>query len=293
MTNGIDVTLQEGMLSGRDSAQERVENAVEELATELAGGKSYTLQRYLQFMARFHRYSFGNCILIACQRGDATLVAGYRRWQELERQVKRGERGIAIFAPMTRKFVALESTAMEESEMRRLIGFRMVRVFDVSQTDGKPVPEFSRTTGDATKLVPAIERVITSADIRLAYEPLRWGANGCTDGSTITVRPDLTSAEQFRVLVHELAHNQLEHLSRRKDTTKQVRETEAEAVAYVVARAFGIDARERSRDYIHLWDGDRETLVQSMSAVQRTAGGIIRKLDTELGLVEPYHDLAA
>lgn len=294
MSNGIEMTLEESPgTAARKVAQERVDKAIEELAQELAAGKSESLRRFLKFLAKFHNYSFGNCILIAVQRKDATLVAGYRRWQELGRQVRKDERGIGIFAPLTRKVLEMDGSTNQETTKPKLMGFRVVRVFDVSQTDGSPLPEFSRTIGDAAHLIPAMERIIASEKLDLAYETLQWGANGWTDGNTITVRSDLASGEKFRVLVHELAHNQLQHFSLRQDTSKQVRETEAEAVACVVAHAFGIDALGRSSDYIHLWDGSCQTLLQSLNAIQSTAGNIIANLDEELGIPSPCLALAA
>jgi hypothetical protein len=282
MLNGIDVSLQTHQLTEQTTPQERVVKAVEELAAELAAGKSESLETYLKFLARFHEYSFANALLIAIQRGDATLVAGRRCWERMGRKVMVRERPIGIFAPMTRPVLVLDMESDEDLEEERLLGFRIVHVFDVSQTEGKPLPEFGRTQGDATRLIPAMERVITEANIRLAYESLPFGTNGWTDGSTVAVRQDLESADKFRCLVHELAHCLLDHVSRRRGTPKRVRETEAEAVACVVCHAFGINARKRSRDYIHLWDGSAETLMQSLSAVQHVAGSIISKLDTEL-----------
>jgi hypothetical protein len=157
----------------------------------------------------------------------------------------------------------------------------MVHVFDVSSTDGKPLPTFHGTQGDATSLIPSLERVISGEEIQVIYDWLPFGTNGWTDGDTITVRQELNSAEKFRCLVHELAHCLLEHVGQRRGTSVRVRETEAEAVAYVVCHAFGIDSRDRSRDYIHLWDGSTETLVQSLTVIQQVAGGIIAKLQSE------------
>jgi antirestriction protein ArdC len=268
----------------RDSVQTRVSEAFDELASELAAGRSETLTRYLEFLARFHDYSFGNCILISLQRKDARHVAGYRRWLELGRYVRKGERGIAILAPLVRK-VLLESDVEGEGahELRRLSGFRVVHVFDVSQTEGEPLPEFSRAMGEAERLLPVLEQVISATGLALVRERLPFGANGATDGQSIAIRPGMSPAETSRCLVHELAHCQLEHCSRRSETTQTVRETEAEAVACVVCHAFGIDAIYRSRDYIHLWDGTRETLILSLDAIQRTASGIISRLDQQSG----------
>jgi hypothetical protein len=281
MLNGIEVSLPATQFAERSVTQDQVARAVEELAADLEAGRSETLLVYLRFLARFHEYSFGNAMLIALQRQYATLVAGRRSWEKMGRKVREREVPIGIFAPMTKPVLVLDAESGEDFEEERLLGFRVVQVFDVSQTEGKPLPVFNRTQGNATSLIPAMERVIAGAEIRVNYEPLPFGTNGWTDGRTITVRQDLESAEKFRCLVHELAHCLLEHVSRRRGTPIRVRETEAEAVAFIVCQAFGINARERSRDYIHLWDGSAETLMQSLSAVQRVAGQIIARLEDD------------
>jgi len=281
MLKGIELCLQSG-LTERETAEERVSEAIEELAADLAAGKSESLEAYLHFLSRFHEYSFGNALLIAVQRSDARLVAGRRYWEKVGRTIKPRERPIGIFAPMTRPVLVLDAESGEDFEEEELLGFRLVSVFDVEQTEGASLPQLNRTVGDATSLVPALERVITEGGLRLTYDSMPFGMNGWTDGSTVAIRQDLGSAEKFRCLVHEWAHCLLEHVSRRRDTSQRVRETEAEAVACVVCHAFEINARGRSRDYIHLWDGSSDTLMQSLSAVQRVAGSIITQLDSDL-----------
>ena len=134
----------------REEAMELATNGFEQLSEALAQGKSETLVAYLNVMARFHKYSFRNCLLIAMQRPAATHVAGYRKWEQLGRHVKKGEKGIAILAPMVYKQNAEEQAGNESSEAasstdpkKVLRGFRAVHVYDVEQTDGKPLPEFA------------------------------------------------------------------------------------------------------------------------------------------------------
>lgn len=279
MLNGFEVSSPTTQLIERVEAKDQVAQAVEILAEELAAGKSQTLLAYLRFLARFHEYSFGNVILIALQRPDASLVAGRRSWENLGRRVREREIPIGILAPITKPVLVFDADSGEDFEEDRLLGFRTVPVFDVIQTEGKPLPALNRTLGDATSLLPAMERVIAEAEIELNYEVLRFGTNGWTDGRIITVRDDLQSADKFRCLVHELAHCLLGHVRRRGMTPAHVRETEAEAVAFVVCQAFGVNSRDRSSDYIQLWDGSAETLMKSLSAVQRTAGHIIARLE--------------
>ena len=146
----------------REEIQKRVELAYEELAKALMAGKSETLIEYLKMCSRFHHYSFGNCILIYFQKPDATQVAGFNKWRELNRFVRKGEKGIAILAPMTRKRVIEEERdgKTEAQEVRALSGFRVVFVFDVTQTDGEPLPEFATSHGEPGELIPQMESVI-------------------------------------------------------------------------------------------------------------------------------------
>ncbi|QDT53894.1 hypothetical protein Pan44_19200 [Caulifigura coniformis] len=274
----------------KDEIQERATAAFDELAAALEQGNSKQLTAYLQTMSRFHQYSFGNCILIALQKPDATHVAGFQRWKQLGRFVKSGERGIAILAPMAfRKKqtddAAQESTVdespeegNEKSTRRRVRGFKLAFVFDVSQTDGKPLPEFATISGDPGEKLQRLEAVIHGHGISLSYEGIDNGALGVSEGGRIRVLPSLSQAETFSVLAHELAHELLHRGERRKETTKTIRETEAEAVAFVVCHASGVDSRTRSSDYIRLYNGDKELLQQSLEQIQKVSTSILSQL---------------
>lgn len=262
----------------REEAQQVSGQAIDELARALEQGQSETLVKYLAMLGTFHQYSFGNCLLIAIQRPDATYVAGFHRWKELNRFVKKGEKGIAIIAPLARKRKAEDESSDESTTVRTVTGFRIVHVFDVLQTEGEPLPEFATSSGDPGERFVRLEELIAREGITLLYEPLPGGANGVSEGGTIRVRPDLSPAEMFRVLVHELAHERLHQKERRKETTKAIRETEAEAVAFVVSHAFGIESTTRSSDYVQLWGGDKELLLQSLDHIQSVAADLIASL---------------
>lgn len=262
---------------------DRVQTAYDRLAEALEAGKSETLMEYLKMCSRFHQYSFGNCLLICLQRPDATHVAGFHKWKELKRFVRKGEKGIAILAPLTRKRVVerkLEDGSKEAREVRAVSGFRTVFVFDVSQTDGERLPEFATSQGDPGQLISQLESLIGRRGISLSYETIPGGANGMSTGGAISVRPDLSLSETFRVLIHEVAHEILHKTERRMETTKTVRELEAEAVAFIVASTFGIDSTTRSSDYIQLYAGDKEALMQSLDQIQKTAANIIEELSS-------------
>jgi antirestriction protein ArdC len=237
-------------------------------------------------LSRFHNYSFGNCILIAIQRPDATHVAGFHRWKQLGRFVKKGEKGIVILAPIVRRVAKAEelddegATDGRRHSSGRIAGFRAAHVFDVAQTEGKELPEFSSIQGDPGEKLQRLESVVRNHGIELSYEPHLGGADGRSEGGKITLREGLLPAEEFAVLSHELAHELLHRSERRKETTRKIRELEAEAVSFVVSKAVGLDGIGRSADYIQLYSGDKELLMQSLDHIQRVASRIIEELSS-------------
>lgn len=262
----------------REEALKKSEEGLKQLAEDLKNGRSDSLVQYLNMLSKFHRYSFGNCIMIALQKPEATLVAGFGHWKKMGRFVKKGEKGIAILAPLIGKRKT-ENEQGEAEESKCLYGFRVVYVFDVSQTEGKELPEFGSFTGDPGSKLADLEQLVRSKGIELAYEVIPGGALGISEGGKVTVLPGLEDAEKFGVLVHELAHELLHRGDRRKETTKTIRETEAEAVAYVVSRAAGLNCSTKSADYIQLWSGDAEVLMQSLELVRDVSSNIIAELE--------------
>src|SRR3984893_12867513 len=132
-----------------EQAKQIAGKAIEELSHALEAGHSEKLKQYLAAMARFHRYSLRNIMLIASQRPDATHVAGFHAWHQLGRSVKKGEKGIMILAPMVVKQKEPPPAREAPEAESRVAGFRTAYVFDVTQTDGQPLPAFAKTTGDA------------------------------------------------------------------------------------------------------------------------------------------------
>lgn len=263
-----------------EQAQRFTHEALEKLSAALEAGASEELRRYLAVMARFHRYSFTNSLLIAMQRPDATHVAGYRAWQKLGRQVRKGERGITIFAPMRiRAAEGGEGAGDEDAET--LLRFKAVRVFDIAQTDGEPLPERTGTQGDPGPYLDRLTALVAARGIALAYSDDLGGADGTSSGGVIHLRSGLPPAEAFSVLVHELAHEMLHHVAGAERPPKTVRETEAEAVAYVVSEAVGLETGTASSDYIHLYRGDKKTLADSLGRIHGAATAIIE------GIAEP------
>jgi RNA polymerase sigma factor (sigma-70 family) len=265
---------------GQDKAQEIAEEALKRLAEELQAGRSEALKAYLAAMGRFHRYSWNNAILIQSQRPTATRVAGYHAWHQLGRFVKRGEKGIAILAPIRIK--APEPTASldpgQVERTSRLVGFRTAYVFDVEQTEGRPLPQFATTTGDPSEYADRLKAFVARRGIALKYDPSIAPAQGQSSGGLIQLRPGMAPAEEFSVLAHELAHEMLHHGQRDARLPKQVVETQAEAVAFVVCRGVGLETGTAAADYITLYNADKKTLAESLAVIQETSSQILKEL---------------
>ena len=238
-------------------------------------------------MSRFHRYSFQNILLILSQKPDATRVAGFQTWRSLGRHVRKGEKGIAIFAPMmlrrdrdaTTESKSAVAEKAEEPTEGRVLRFRVVHVFDVSQTDGEPLPEPARVSGEVGPLLDRLRAIIADDGITLTEDADLNGADGVSLGSEIRLASGLSEAETFSVLVHELAHERLHKVGERP--SKQIRETEAESVAHVVGDWAGLEVGTASSDYIATYKGDRELLTASLDRIQKIACGIIEGLNVE------------
>ncbi len=143
----------------REEVSELVERGIRELNDALAAGKSDRLTQYLEVMSRFPRYSFNNCILIAVQFEDAQIVQGFHAWKKMGRSVKKGEKGIGIIAPMIGRKKDEDAQA-DKSKDKTVFGFKVVHVFDVSQTEGDDMPEFAQVAGDPGESSAAVEALI-------------------------------------------------------------------------------------------------------------------------------------
>lgn len=261
----------------RTDAQKLSKQSLDDLATQLESGKSHSLAQFLDAMAKFHDYSWHNVMMILAQKPDANHVAGMRTWNRLGRFVRKGEKGIAIFAPMQLK--EKEGTEPGDEERGRL-GFRIVHVFDISQTDGEPLPEPETVAGDPTKHLLDLKRVIAEKGIRLEYHEDLGTAKGKSCKGTIKLVCGMTPAEEFSVLSHELAH-ELIHLDRRELDRRRA-ELEAEAVAFVLCRFAGLESGTAHSDYIQLYEGGKEALTESLEVIQKTASDIIEAMSEEL-----------
>jgi len=258
--------------------KQMVGESLDKLAEAIERGESQQLKNYLAAMAKFHRYSLGNAMLIAWQRPGATQVAGFHAWRKLGRHVKKSEKGIRILAPIRWRPKRSDATDSEEEEEDRIAGFRSCCVFDISQTDGKELPEFAQVNGEPGEYTGCLKSFVESRGIKLEYSNEIGRARGASAGGRIILREDLGGAEEFSVLVHELAHEMLHQSKDRKPESKTVLETEAEAVAFSVCHAVGLEAMDSSADYIQLYRGNRDTLMESLARIRDVAVEIIRAL---------------
>ena len=264
------------------TSKEAIQANVELLIEQLEAGHSDALTSYLTAMGRFHRYSFGNILEIARQKPDATRVAGMYAWNQLGRKVKKGAKGIRILAPMigTRKKKDAEKTTDTTATHKPVIvGFRSAYVFDVSQTEGADLPAFSKVSGSVGEYRARLLECVAAQGIALEFKETIAPALGMSYGGRIAILPGQAPAEEFSTLVHELAHEMLHKAERRTATTKTVRETEAEAIAFVVSQTIGLDAGQASADYIHLYHGNAALLAESLEVIQKTSATILAALE--------------
>ena len=257
-------------------AHERLTEAVESIVT----GDDWA--RMLKTAAKFHRYSFNNQLLIFCQRPDATQVAGFLRWKSLGRSVRKGEKGIQILAPCRYK-TKIEDGSGEEQTLYQLRGFRIVHVFDISQTDGEDLdlnlvrPKL--LNGEAPEgLWDALVTQATDAGFDVVRTQ-RGSANGYCDflGKEIGVRPELSDLQALKTLIHELSHALLHSEGA---TSREIAEVEVESAAYIVLDALSLSSDSYSFPYVARWsNGDVELVKASAERSISCARAILEGLD--------------
>jgi antirestriction protein ArdC len=271
-----------------DELKKLTSESLDHLGAALAEGHSERLRALLKTMAQFHRYSFHNVCLIARQRPDATRVAGFHAWRRLGRFVRKGEKGIAILAPI----VGRKAVDAADDDPKTVVGFRAAYVFDVAQTDGVPLPEPAEARGDPGAATDRLKAAILSYGVAVEYAQELDGALGTSSGGRIQVLTGLQPASEFMVLAHEFAHELL-HRADDRPPSRDTRELEAEAVAFVVGGAVGLNTSDASRDYIHLYRGDSAALAESLGRIQRTAVIVLSAIGADDAVTEEASRTAA
>lgn len=286
---------------------------VQELTDKLEQGlqdlfNSDSYRNYLSTMSKFHNYSFNNTLLIAMQKPDATLVAGYKVWQKnFERHVNKGEKAIRILAPapykikeerdkidpVTQELLLDKDGNPQKEEVEITIpAFRAVSVFDVAQTDGKPIPELAakELLSDVEGYQDMIRAVEAISPVPIELEEIAGDSKGYYDreAKRIAVQENMSESQTLKTMIHEVAHSKLHSKEVEQDEQmrkdRNTKEVEAESVAYTVCQHFGIDTSDYSFGYIAGWSSGRDTkeLRSSMDTIRRTASELITGIEEQL-----------
>jgi len=265
--------------------QARIKEYVEQLAGEVERAKSSApLVAYLRAAAMFRDYSFANCCLIIGQRPDASRVSGYRSWQKLGRQVKRGAKAIWILAPITHRKRDEHDERSEEPEI--VTTFRSVPVFDIADTTGDPLPEAPVLTGASCNedLSSALTLFVDDMAIIIRAEKLPGSAMGLSKGGVIVLDESLEGADFFSVAVHELAHELLRHRDRRAELSRKDRELEAEAAAFAVCSFFNVETSAPS--YLCLHGVEGKDVTARLAAIVNVSNSIIAGIENHLNVLQ-------
>ena len=318
------------IMADKPTNRERLQQitaGIEQGIKELFESEKY--MRYLSVMSRFHRYSVNNTMLIYMQKPDATLVAGYNKWKnQFERHVKRGEHGITIIAPTPFKkkieeqkldpdtkapILDAEGKAVMEEREVEIPMFRPVKVFDVSQTDGKPLPELaSSLSGNVQNYEAFMEALRRSAPVPLSVEPMAANMDGyfSPDQQRIAIRAGMSEVQTVSAAVHEIAHSKLHNYAKAQEEAaragdkeppkkkdRNTEEVEAESISYAVCQYYGIQTGENSFGYIANWSQGKELpeLRASLETINKAAGELIADIDRHYKVIckERGIDLAA
>lgn len=274
------------------AGEAKIDGVLKQLKEGVEGiQQSENFRQFLLTLAKFHDYSIGNLILIMIQKPNAIHVAGFTTWKDLHRWVKKGEKGISILAPCmppkSKKPASGERSDVEneedeqEKELRPLY-FKVVYVFDVSQTEGKPLPEFEvpALTGEANEaFFEKVLRLAKDQGLAVSFESRPQqdpDIKGMYSGKSIWIKPEESRAQQLKTLLHEMAHYYSEGVFRipRRDA-----ETIAESVAFTVGAHFGFDTGTRSFPYVALWSQDKKVLEENLASIRKVSAKIFEGLN--------------
>ena len=288
----------------RKAEMEEITSKLEKGVKEIFDGANY--QQYLNFCAKLPRYSVNNQILIMMQKPDATMCQSFTNWKEVNRHVRKGEKGIRILAPAPYKMqkeqdkvdasgkavLDKDGEPVKETVEVTINAFKPVSTFDISQTEGEPVPtpgvdELTGSVEGYETLLVAIKEVVP---VPITFEQIDSGAKGFyhLEENRIVVQVGMSEAQTVKTLLHEASHQAL-HSKEAMDSSeekksKNQKETEAESVAYVVCQHYGIDTSDYSFPYVATWSADKEVpeLKASLDTIRRTASALIVKIDEKV-----------
>lgn len=283
-----------------DQVMELLQNGVKDVFT------SEKYRNYLTMLSKFHNYSYNNVLLISLQNPNATLVAGYNDWvKKHHRYVKKGEKGIKIIAPSPYKKevsvpildnngnkVIVDGKPLMEEKTIQAMSFRTVSVFDVSQTDGEPLPQLlSELTDNVKNYNELFEAIKAYSEYPINFEDISGDIKGyCSyKDKRIAIKNGMSESQTIKTAIHETAHSHL-HEPNPNDPirdSRNIKEVQAESVAFVVSNYFGIDTSEYSFNYIAAWGNlELNELKNSLSIIQKEASAMIN------GIEEKYQELS-
>ena len=298
-------------LNGKNNA-ERMKEITDRLEAGIqALFESEQYKAYLTAMSKFHNYSFNNTLLIAMQKPDASLVAGFGKWRDdFERHVKKGEKGIKILAPSpyrvkkqmekidptTQKpVIGADGKPVTEEREIEIPAFRVVTVFDVSQTEGKEIPDIavSELTGSVEQYQDFFAALEKASPVPIAFENIEGGAHGYyhLEEKRIAIDKGMSELQTLKTAIHEIAHAKLHAIDKDAPATEQVdrpdrrtREVQAESVAYAVCQHYGLDTSDYSFGYVAGWSSGRELseLKASLETIRKAANELITDIDGHL-----------
>ena len=294
-----------------------ITDRLEQGITELFDSERY--KEYLKVMSKFHNYSFRNTVLIAMQKPDASLVAGFSAWKNnFERNVMKGQKGIKIIAPSPYK-IKQEMQKIDPHTQKPIIGkdgkpvteekevtipaYKVVSVFDVSQTEGKELPDIAvdELTGDVDRYKDFFAALEKTSPVPIAFENIEGGSHGYyhLEDKRIAINEGMSELQTLKTAIHEIAHAKLHDidLNAPKDeqqphVDRRTREVEAESVAYTVCQHYGLDTSDYSFGYVAGWSSGRELseLKSSLETIRSAAAEIINSIDENLAELQKAQD---
>ena len=293
-----------------------ITDRLEQGITELFDSERY--KEYLRVMSKFHNYSFNNTLLIAMQKPDASLVAGFSAWKNnFGRNVMKGQKGIKIIAPSPFKIrqevekidphtqkpiIGKDGKPVTEEKEIKIPAYKVVSVFDVSQTEGKELPDIAvdELTGDVDRYKDFFAALEKTSPVPIAFENIEGGSHGYyhLEDKRIAINEGMSELQTLKTAIHEIAHAKLHDidLNAPKDEQPRVdrrtREVEAESVAYTVCQHYGLDTSDYSFGYVAGWSSGRELseLKSSLETIRSAAAEIINSIDENLAELQKAQD---
>ena len=306
------------MLTSEKPAEKlkEITDRLEQGIAELFDSERY--KEYLKVMSKFHNYSFRNTVLIAMQKPDASLVAGFSAWKNnFERNVMKGQKGIKIIAPSPFKIrqevekidphtqkpiIGKDGKPVTEEKEVKIPAYKVVSVFDVSQTEGKELPDIAvdELTGDVDRYKDFFAALEKTSPVPIAFENIGGGSHGYyhLEDKRIAINEGMSELQTLKTAIHEIAHAKLHDidLNAPKDEQPRVdrrtREVEAESVAYTVCQHYGLDTSDYSFGYVAGWSSGRELseLKSSLETIRSAAAEIINSIDENLAELQKAQD---